>query len=151
LSDGRQRRLFAELDRMLTSLPSLPGMTRDEALDANRALLLLALDRPSEVLGILGSASPLGLDGNTAAYRAIALARLGRMSEATATLDEAEYTLGKTSILDAARTHIVNGAPHLSAPAVSVLDSLIDNIGSAIARFRQLGAPDQARVLLCDA
>jgi hypothetical protein len=138
------QQVFSELDRMLSSLP---GMTRDEALDANRGLLLLALDRPGEVLGILGSASPLGLDGNTAAYRAVALARLGRISEATATLDEAEYTLGKPSVLDAARAHIVSGAPYLSAPAVSVLDSLLDNMGSAIARFRQLGAPDQSRIL----
>ena len=77
----------------------------------------------------------------------MALARLGRLSEATAALDEAEYALGSTAVLAAARSHIASGAPFLSVPAISVYDDLVANVASAIARFRNMNPSDQARVL----
>lgn len=77
----------------------------------------------------------------------MALARQARLSEATATLDEAEHSLGRTPILGAARTHIASGSPFLSAPAVSIYEDLVVNVASAIARFRNMNASDQARVL----
>ena len=50
-------------------------------------------------------------------------------------------------MLAAARSHIASGAPFLSAPDVSVYEDLVENVASAIARFRTMNPADQARVL----
>lgn len=138
------QKAIAEVERM-TAL--LPATSTDEALECNRALLLLALAEPSQALAVLSVVTFVRLQDVAAAYRAIALARLGRQSEATAALDVAEHTFGRTSVLAAARSHIVNGAPFLSVPEISVYEDLVDNVASAIARFRMMNPTDQARVL----
>ena len=138
------RSVINTIERMVTSLP---GDARDDVLNTNRALLLLALDEPSQALGFLSTVTSPRLQDAVAAYRAVALARLARLSEATATLDEAEHWLGSTPVLAAARTHIASGAAFLSVPAVSVYEDLFANVASAIARFRNMNPSDQARVL----
>jgi len=133
-----------ELERMMEQLPA-PLI--DEGRECNRALLLLALGEPSQALTVLSTVTLVRLQDTAAAYRAIALARLGRQSEATAALDVAEHTFGRTPVLAAARSHIANGASFLSVPEVSVFENLVDNVASAIARFRTMNPDDQARVL----
>ena len=135
---------IVETERMASELPA--GDV-DEAMECNRALLLLALGEPSQALAVLTAATFVRLPDTAAAYRAIALARLGRRSEATATLDAAEHSFSRTILLTAARSHIANGSAFLSVPDVSVHDDLVDNVASAIARFRLMSPPDQARVL----
>jgi len=135
---------IAEVERM-TAL--LPAASTDEALECNRALLLLALAEPSQALAVLSAVTLIHLQDTAAAYRAVALFRLGRRSEATAVLDSAEHTFGRTSVLTAARSHIANGAPYLSVPDISIHDDLVGNVASAIARFRMMNPADQARVL----
>jgi hypothetical protein len=138
------QKAIAEVERMTALLPT--GSV-DEAMECNRALLLLALGEASQALAILSNLTLVRLQDTAAAYRAIALARLGRRSEATAALDAAEYTFGRTPVLTAARSHIASGAPFLSAPDVSVYEDLVGNVASAIARFRTMNPADQARVL----
>jgi hypothetical protein len=138
------QKAIAEVERMMAQLPAA---SVDEAMECNRALLLLALGEPSQALAVLSHVTLVRLHDTAAAYRAIALARLGRRSEATAALDAAEHTFGRTSLLAAARSHISSGAPFLSMPEVSVYEDLVDNIASAIARFRTMNPADQARVL----
>ena len=138
------QKVIAEVERM-TAL--LPAASVDEAMECNRALLLLALGEPSQALAVLSTVTLVRLQDTAATYRAIALARLGRRSEATAALDAAEHTFGRTSVLAAARSHIASGAPFLSAPDVSVYEDLVENVASAIARFRTMNPADQARVL----
>ncbi|MHB8283339.1 MAG: hypothetical protein ACYDD1_01555 [Caulobacteraceae bacterium] len=135
---------LAEVDRMVGQLNDGPS---DEVLECNRALLLLALGEPGQALAVLSAVDLIRLQDVAAAYRAIALARLGRRTEATAALDHAEHTVGRTPVVTAARAHIANGASFLAVPDVSVLDDLNTNIGSAIARFRSLNPTDQARAL----
>lgn len=135
---------MADLDRMTGQLP--PGAP-DEVLECNRAQLLLALGEPGQALAVLSAVTLVRLQAVAAAYRAIALARLGQSAEATATLDGAEYRLGRVPVLTAARAHIASGAPFLSLPAVSVHDDLIANVGSAIARFRSMSPQQQALAL----
>lgn len=148
LLDGDQARAGQQvINEMEHLVASLPADARDDVLDSNQALLLLALGEPSRALGILSTVTSSRLQDSVAAYRAVALARLGRRSEATATLDEAEYALGSTPTLAAARSHIAIGAPFLSVPAVSVYDNLVSNVASAIARFRTMNPSDQAQVL----
>lgn len=138
------RQVLAELDRMLAALPEGPT---DEVLECNRAQLLLALGEPSQALATLSSVPLTRIHAVAAAYRAVAFARLGQPAEATAALDGAEFRYGATPILTAARAHIASGAAFLALPEVSVYDNLVDNVGSAIARFRLMGPQQQARVL----
>lgn len=140
----RGQRAIAEVQRM-TAL--LPVTSFDEALECNRALLMLALAEPSQALGVLSAVTFVRLQDVAAAYRAIALARLGRQSEATAALDVAEHALGRTAVLAAARSHIASGSAFLSVPDISLHEDLVDNVASAIARFRTMNPADQARVL----
>jgi hypothetical protein len=138
------QKAITEVERM-TAL--LPAASVDEAMECNRALLLLALGEPSQALAVLSAMTFVHRPDSAAAYRAIALARLGRRSEATAALDAAEYTLSRTLVLTAARSHIASGAPFLSVPDVSVYEDLVENVASAIARFRMMNPADQAQVL----
>jgi hypothetical protein len=140
----RGQKAIAEAERMTALLPTT---SLDEPMECNRALLLLALGEPSQALAVLSARTFLRLQDTAAAYRAIALARLGRRSEATAALDAAEHTFGRTPVLAAARSHIASGAPFLSVPDVSVFEDLVENVASAIARFRTMNPSDQARVL----
>ena len=140
----RGRKAIAEFERMTAQFPAA---AIDEGVECNRALLLLAIGEPSQALAALSTVDLVRLQDTAAAYRAIALARLGRQSEATATLDAAEHAIGRTAVLAAARSSIASGAPFLSAPEVSVYEGLVDNVASAIARFRTMNPVDQARVL----
>jgi hypothetical protein len=138
------QKAIAEFERMTAQLPAA---TVDEGVECNRALLLLAIGEPSQALAVLSTVTLVRLQDTAAAYRAIALARLGRQPEATATLDAAEHAIGRTAVLAAARSNIASGAPFLSAPEVSVYEDLVDNVASAIARFRTMNPDDQARAL----
>ena len=138
------QKAIAEVERMTAQLPVT---SVDEGMECNRALLLLALGEPSQALAVLSAVTLPRLQGAAAAYRAIALARLGRREEATAALDAAERTFGRTPVLAAARSHIASAAPFLSAPEVSVCDVINQVVISAIARFRTMNPVDQARVL----
>ncbi|MBU2849568.1 hypothetical protein [Acidithiobacillus ferrivorans] len=138
------QKAIAEFERMTAQLPAT---TVDEGVECNRALLLLAIGEPGQALAVLSTVTLVRLQDTAAAYRAIALARLGRQPEATATLDAAEHAIGGTEVLAAARSNIASGAPFLSAPEVSVYEDLFDNVASAIARFRTMNPADQARAL----
>lgn len=140
----RGQKAIAEVERM-TSL--LPAASFDEALECNRALLMLALAEPSQALAILSAVTFVRLQDTAAAYRAIALARLGRQSEATAALDVAEHTIGRTDVLAAARSHIASGAQFLSVPGISLHEDLVKNVTAAISRFRLMNPTEQARVI----
>lgn len=140
----RGQKAIVEAEKMMAKLPS--GSV-DEAMECNRALLFLALGKPAEALVVLSNTALVRLPDNGAAYRAIALSRLGRLLEAIGALDAAEYAFGRTAVLTAARTHIASGAPYLSVPDVSVRDELVKNVAAAIARFRSMGPDEQAKAL----
>ena len=139
------RRALAELKRMASAVPS--GQIWDEEMETNKALLLLALDEPSQALAVVTSAPLVRLQDTAAAYRAMALARLGRSAEAIAVLDAAEHTHGVTPLLAAARGNIIDGAGFRSAPGVSVDDDRLRNVAWAVAQFRTMNPRDQAQVL----
>ena len=140
----RGQKAIAEVERMISLLPAA---SFDEALECNRALLMLALAEPSQALGVLSAVTFVRLQDTAAAYRAIALARLGRQSEATAALDVAEHATGRTEVLAAARSHIASGAPFLSVPDISLHEDLVKNVTAAISRFRLMNPTEQARVI----
>lgn len=140
------QKVLAEVVRMTSQLEAASG-EESEVLECNRALLLLALSEPSQALVALTAMTFVRLQDTAAAYRAVAYARLGQQSKATAELDTAEYSYGRTSVLAAARAHIASGAAYLSVPNVSVFEDLIKNVAAAIARFRTMDPMQQANVL----
>jgi hypothetical protein len=147
LKGGEARQGQKAIDEVEQMMAQLPAGSVDEVMECNRALLLLALGEPGQALAILSNTTLVRLQDTAAAYRAIALARLGRRSEATAALDVAEHSFGRSLVLTAARSHIASGAPFLSVPDVSVDEKLVENVASAIARFRMMNPSEQAKVL----
>jgi hypothetical protein len=140
------RRALSELERMLSIAPAeVPS--DNEAIECNKALLLLALGEPAQALAVVTSVRLVRLHDTAAAYRAVALARLAQSPEATAVLDTAEHAYGVTTVLAGARAYIASGAPFGSVAAVSLQEDLFQNVASAIARFRVMNPMDQARAL----
>ena len=139
------RRALAELERMLTFVPANASLD-DEVTQCNKALLLLAIGEPSQALAVVTMTPLVRLQDTAAAYRAVALARLGQRTEAVAALDTAEHSYGTTTVLVAAREHIASGIAFSSAPDVSFEDDVRD-IAPVIARFRTMHPTNQARVL----
>jgi hypothetical protein len=143
LRDGRQA--LIELERMLALVPSEAAF--DEAMEYNKAALFLALGEPAQALAVITAISGDRLRDTAAAYRALALARLGQVAEANSALDTAAHTYGMTPVIVAARAHIASGSGFLSVPDVNVADSLLSDVSLAIARFKTMSPFDQARVL----
>ncbi|MHB8391549.1 MAG: hypothetical protein ACYDBH_18535, partial [Acidobacteriaceae bacterium] len=140
------RRALAELERMLAAVPANASLD-DEVTECNKALLLLAVGEPSQALAVVTMAPLVRLQDTAAAYRAVALARLGQRTEAVAALDTAERSYGTTTVLVAARRHIASGIAFSSAPDVSFEDDGLRNITTTIAQFRRMHPTYQARVL----
>jgi hypothetical protein len=139
------RHALAEVERMLASIQSGPIL--DEVIECNRALLILALGESSQALAILTSVPLVRLQSTAAAYRAIALSRLGRSAEASAVLDQAEHGYGVTDVTAAARRYIATASTRWSTIEVSFEEGLFKDLTSAMARFRTMNPIDQARVL----
>ena len=112
-----------------------------------RALLLLALGKPAQAHDVLGSLDSLGLKDTIAAFDAIAIARLGRGSEAVAMLNEATRTVGNTHVLRDAKSHIENGNPFLHISGITPDDELVPSTKEAIIRLKQMDPIQQAQVL----
>lgn len=140
------RHALAELERMLTFVPANASLD-DEVTQCNKALLLLAIGEPSQALAVVTMTPLVRLQDTAAAYRAVALARLGQRAEAVAALDTAEHSYGTTTVLVAAREHIASGIVFRSAPDVSFEDDVLRDIATAIAQFRTMHPSSQARVL----
>jgi hypothetical protein len=139
------RRALTELERMLLLTPAA-APSENEVIECNKALLLLAVGEPAQALAVVTAVPLVRLHDTAAAYRAVALARLGQNPEATAVLDAAEQTHGVTTVLAGARAYIASGASFGSVPSVSLQD-LSRDVASAIARFRTMNPIDQARAL----
>ncbi|WP_152224148.1 hypothetical protein [Pseudomonas sp. SCB32] len=142
IREGQQ--LLMQAQSMSSRLRAEPGES-SEAFECNRALLLLGLSEPAQALASLTAVTFTRWQDTAAAYRAVAYARMGQKSKATAELDAADYACGKTPVLAAARSHIASGSLYLSVPDVSLHDNL--NLPSAIARFLSLDPQRQAQVL----
>ena len=112
-----------------------------------RALLLLALGKSSQAHDVLASLNSLQLKDTISAFDGIAMARLGRVSEAVAMLNEATRTIGDTHVLRAAKSHIENGNPFLQIYGVTPDDELIPSTKEAIFRLKQMDPIQQAQVL----
>jgi hypothetical protein len=118
-----------------------------KALDANRAMLLLAVNRPAESLQVLLNLRNSYCDEQIEGFRALALARLGSRREALAILTDAEYEYGRTDLLSAVRSNIDAHQPYVAAPHLSIDDDPVPGIRHAFEAFSRLDHVEQAEVL----
>ena len=131
------------------ALRRIPGVERDNPRihRTNRALLLLAVGRNEEAYEALRQDRESGERDQVAAYSAVALARMGRVDEARASLVAGATVHPGSVVLKAAREHLKIGAPaRLIVPSVSTDDPVVA-IQGALYRLTQLDPSTQARVV----
>jgi tetratricopeptide (TPR) repeat protein len=142
----RGRYALAQAEQAMAGLRTI-GASETEIFTCNKALLFLALGQPDQALEILSSLRAIKLRDRVAAYSAIALDRMGRLSDAMLALDQADEELGKTDIVSAARAHIRSGKRFAAAASVTSNDDPIPRLKEALWDFSQLGPIQQAEVL----
>ena len=144
LVHGRQ--ILAEAEEMMLRV-RVVNDSDTEIFRCNKALLLLALGQPEQANELLTALPATHLRDTTAAYTAIALARLERRPEAMALLDQAKKVLGDTDVLREAHAHIENGKPFVALPSISSAGDPVPRIKVAISDFRLMDPDQQAEVL----
>jgi hypothetical protein len=143
------RQILAETNALANSAAAI-GCSDRETLAYNKAILQLALGEPAQALALLQSVSSARLDERMQAYRAVALARLGRSEEAVTTLQATEDVLGKTELLEAAWAQIRHGAPFAGSAGVSSNDDPVARIREAYRDLHLLNPIQQAAVVSLD-
>jgi tetratricopeptide (TPR) repeat protein len=142
----RGRQVLVEAEQMMLRVRAV-GNSDSEIFSCNKALLLLALGQPEQANELLTSLHASRLGDAAAAYSAVALARIGRVPEAMAILDQAEQTLGGTDVLHSARAHIRSGKPFFAAANVLSADDPVPRIKVALFDLLQMDHLRQAEVL----
>lgn len=118
-----------------------------KALEMNRVMMLLAVNRPGECLQVLLELRETNFDENIEGFRALALARLGSKREALSVITQAENTFGRTVFLCAVRENIDTHRPYATAPNLALDDDPVPGIRQAFEAFTRLGHVEQAEVL----
>ncbi len=142
----RGRQVLVESEQMMLQVRSI-GDSDSEIFACNKALLLLALGQPEQANELLTSLHTSRLGDGAAAYAAVALARMGRVPEAMAILDQAEQALGATDVLQAARAHIRTGKPFFAIANLSSEDDPLPRVKAALFDLLQMDHMRQAEVL----
>lgn len=114
-------------------------------------MLLLALGQPQEVIDLLAGIHTDRQRETVAAYRAVALFRIGRTADAVSILDVAEREYGKTWALIAAREHILGKAPFAALVSVATEDDLLPRIRAALLALPHLDPIRQVSAFSPDA
>jgi tetratricopeptide (TPR) repeat protein len=114
--------------------------------EANKALLLLAMGQAAQAHQLLQLGKANVEKDTTAAYTAVALARLGRVDEAHARLAASDAVHPNSVVLNAARQHLEFGrAVRLRVLSVAKDDN-VAAIQSALFQLAQMDPITQARV-----
>ena len=143
----RGRQVLLEAEQMMVHVRAL-GNFDSEIFNCNKALLLLALGQPEQADELLMPLQTSRLGDAAAAYSAVALSRMGRVTESMAVLDQAEQALGRTDLLHAARAHIKSGRAFLSVVNVSTKDDPLPRIKIAFFDLLQMDHMRQAEALM---
>ena len=140
------RKMLLDADQMMLHARAVND-SDTETFICNKALLLLALGKPDQVIELLTSLPAIRLHDTIAAYMAVAFSRTGRVPEANGILDREIQAHGENIVLIAAREHIRSRAP-FSAPANSMSnDDPIPRIKLALGDFARMDPIQQAEVL----
>ena len=142
----RGRQILDEAEDMMQNAG---GTTTDirEVFICNKALLLLALGQAEQANELLSPLRRLRVRDTTAAYSAVALARLQRGVEANAVLEHAVRMVGDTEVLQGASAHIKSNASYSMAVGQFVPDGVIGRVRAAVSELQSMDHVGQARVL----
>jgi hypothetical protein len=140
------RRALDETEMTLARMGSATAADRD-TLNANAAILLLAMGQPERAAERLETLSDTAGNPTRAAYQAIAMARTGRHRQALIVLDQAEARSGSTDLLKAARAHIVTGKGYKALPLFALEIDATARLRTAFWEFTRLGATQQAEIM----
>lgn len=146
LKERRARNALAELDRQMGET-NTPTASEVETVSLNRAILLLALAQPEQAFAVLGTIAGEERQDSVAAFRAVALARMGRIAEAKATVASAKAAHGDTPPLRQAAAFLESGAAESGSPIVDLGQDRREQIKSALQEFRLMDPATQADVL----
>jgi hypothetical protein len=113
----------------------------------HRALLHLALGEPAKALIDLATIPQDPVNPRAVAYQAVALARLGRVSEARIAIATAESVAGSRWLFDQARRHIETGVPVIGPAELAVEVHRLRDVAAALLNFMKMDPHDQAAVL----
>jgi hypothetical protein len=142
----RGRQIMEEAEQSMLRVRTVSA-SDSEIFSCNKALILLAMGQPDQANDILASLQTMHLYDRAAAYTAIAVARMGRVAEAIAGIDQAEKVCGSTDVLQAARAHIRSGKRFAATANVSRESDPILGIKTALWDFSRLNHQQQAEVL----
>jgi tetratricopeptide (TPR) repeat protein len=143
----RGRQVLAEAEQMILHVRALSNAD-SEIFSLNKARLLLALGQPDQATALLTSLQASRLSDTAAAYSAVALFRMGRVTEAVAALDQAELAFGGTEVLHGARAHIRTGKPVFATASVSWESDRMPLIKAALLDLLQMDHIRQAEALM---
>jgi tetratricopeptide (TPR) repeat protein len=115
--------------------------------ESNKATLLLAMGRPGDAYEALQRVRSIEDRDAVSAYGALALARMGRVEEAHATLAAGEAVHPKSAVLKAARKHVELGSPGRFRVLAVANDDNVAAIQSALFQLTNLDPGAQARVV----
>lgn len=134
------------LNQINSAIASSDNVARTNLI-ANRAQLLLALQRPEEALR---SVAPHRKDARSADLELIAVranSDMGRPNEAMAVLDAAILELGPDDRLIAAKDELQAGTPISNTAATSIVVDPISSIRAALQTLSELSISDVGNVL----
>jgi hypothetical protein len=143
---GRARRALAAATDATAHWRSISADER-AIHDCNRSLLLLATGRPAQAHEVLGGVGASELQDRVSAYAAVALARMGRRSQAMDALDKAQKLFGDTEILRSARAQISHDEPLVARAGTTSVDDPVPRIKAALWDFSLMDPRHQAEVL----
>jgi hypothetical protein len=140
------RQYLAEAQREVRPLlqHSAPDL---KALDANRAMLLLAVNQPQESFQVLLELRGTNFDLHIEGFSALAMARLGSRNDALVVLAQAERIFGCNDFLSAIRENIDTHRRYTAIANLSLDDGPVPGIRQAFEAFARLGHVEQAAVL----
>ena len=142
----RARQALADAEQGVKDPRSLSSIDFDRFV-CNKALIHLALGQPDLTLQLLAPLRAVPLQDSSAAFNAIAFARMGRHHEAKAVLEAAVSSLGETAILEAARAHIANGAAFADSASLATDDDSLRRIKLALFDLLRMDPSRQTQAL----
>jgi tetratricopeptide (TPR) repeat protein len=115
--------------------------------NCNRALLFLAIGHPEIAHMLLDEIDSLKQNDRVIAYTAVALARMGRNTEALNSLEQATKLSRKTDLLKSAEAQILRGVPFVQRVEATITDDSIQRIRDALADLKNMDPIWQAKIL----
>lgn len=140
------KKLLADAEKRRFHYPVVSDEDADIYI-CNRAQLLIAVEQPQFALELLSSTSTDRLRDEVAAYTAVALARMDRVTEAQAVLAHATLQVGETDVLRTAR-ELVSVTRSARGGVIPISENeTVNRVKGALLDLKHMNHVEQAIVL----